>query len=307
MPADPGSSSAKPPSRPEPAKPPAPPSRQAPSTRQQRREAQRRAADPRLAKARTAATRPAWQSPMVLLTAGAVVIGIVVVLLAVLPNLSKGSPANVVPPLQVTPVGLIDPTNSRALGSASAPVKVEVWSDFQCPACKYFDDNAESAFIDKYVKTGKASFLYRDYAFIDKGADGGESHQAAAAARCAGDQGKFWPYHDFLFENQGGENKGTFSAVFLGAIADKVGLDRPKYDACMANGASDKVALVKAETKAGSDLKVNQTPTLSVNGVLQALPNSTAPGGAVSAAQLGAAVDAAMGSATPAPMPSSAP
>ena len=166
-------------------------------------------------------------------------------------------------------------------------MKVEVWSDFQCPACKYFATQPRARSSTSTSRRARRSFLYRDYAFIDKGADGGESHQAAAAARCAGDQGKFWPYHDYLFENQGGENKGTFSAAFLGAIADKVGLDRPKYDACMANGASDKVALVKAETKAGSDLKVNQTPTVSVNGVLQSLPNSTAPGGSVSAAQLG--------------------
>ena len=55
------------------------------------------------------------------------------------------------------------------------------------------------------------NLIYRDRAFLDGDDPNGESHQSAAAARCAGDQGKFWQYHDYLFENQDDENKGAFN------------------------------------------------------------------------------------------------
>ena len=293
----------------QPAKPPASqPGRRAPLTRQERREQERRSgANPALSRAMTATVaKPAWQSPMVLMSLAAVVIGIIVIVFFATRPASGGStPAGsagaLKTPLQMTPAALIDPANSRAVGSPSAPVTVEVWSDFQCPACAYFVDLSEHAFVEQYVKTGKARLIYRDFAFIDGGKDDGESHQSAAAARCAGDQGKFWQYHDYLFGNQDGENEGHFTSAFLAAIADAIGLDRAKFDACMANGAADQVAKVKAETTAGGTQRINQTPTVAINGTLLTLPGQSAPGGAASVAQLGAAVDAAMGTATPAP------
>jgi protein-disulfide isomerase len=142
--------------------------------------------------------------------------------------------------------------------------------------------------------------IYRDFAFIDKGAADGESQQSAAAARCAGD--KFWPFHDYLFENQNpkGENLGTFSPAFLASVADAVGADRTKYDACMANGAADMVAAVKAETAQGTSAGINQTPTIALNGKLQ-------KGGALPMTTLGPAIDALIAAASPAPAASASP
>jgi protein-disulfide isomerase len=62
--------------------------------------------------------------------------------------------------------------------------------------------------INDYVKTGKMLFVYRDFPFL-----GTESFKSAEAARCAGDQGKFWEYHDYLYSHQNGENEGAFSDV----------------------------------------------------------------------------------------------
>jgi protein-disulfide isomerase len=248
---------------------------------------------------------------MALITAGAVVVGLVVVILA--SGVLSPKPAVVgklLAPLQPTPVSLIDPANPRALGKASAPVTMEVWSDFQCPACDDFALNVEPTLITQYVATGKVHLIYRDFAFIDQGAANGESHQAAAAARCAGD--KFWPFHDYLFENQSttGENKGTFSAEFLSSVADAVGADRTAYDACMANGAADMVAAVDAETAQGQADGINQTPTISLDGKLQ-------QGGSLPMSTLGPAIDALIAAASPAapsapassasPAPSTAP
>jgi len=285
------SAGARPPKTPTPARPPA--------TRQERRAATRR--DQRLASARTvAAGRPAWQSPMALITAAAVVVGLVVVILASGVLSPKATVGNLVKPLRPAPAALVDPANPRALGQANAPVTAEVWSDFQCPACDTFATTIEPDLIAQYVATGKVQLIYRDFAFIDKGAANGESQQSAAAARCAGS--KFWAFHDYLFENQNktGENKGTFSAAFLASVADAVGADRTAYDACMANGAADTVAAVKAETATGTAAGVNQTPTIALNGKLM-------QGGAQSMTTLGPAIDALIAASSASPAASAAP
>ena len=269
------------------------PPQRPPATRQERREAARR--DQRLAAARTAsAPKPAWQSPMALLTAGAVIVGLIVVILASGVLSPKATVGTLIKPLRPAPASLVDPTNPRALGVATAPVTLDVWSDFQCPACDTFATTIEPDLIDTYVATGKVRIVYRDFAFIDNGAAGGESHQAAAAARCVGD--KFWAFHDYLFENQNpkGENLGTFSAAFLASVADAVGANRTAYDACMANGATDAVAAVDAETAQGQADGINQTPTLSLNGKLL-------QGGALPMSTLGPEIDALLASASPLP------
>jgi len=278
-----------------PPKTPAP--RRPPATRQERREAARR--DQRLASARTVAVKkPAWQSPIALITAGAVVVGLVVVVLVSGVLSPKATVGSLISPLRPTPTSLVDPTNPRALGQANAPVKVEIWSDFQCPACDTFATTIEPDLIDQYVATGKAYVVYRDRVVIDQAATDVESHQAAAAARCAGD--KFWPFHDYLFENQKGENAGTFSSAFLASVADAVGADRSAYDACMANGAADRVAAVNAETAEGAAAGVNQTPTIALNGKLLS-------GGAQPMTTLGPAIDALIAAASGSPAPSASP
>ena len=110
---------------------------------------------------------------------------------------------------------------------------VEVWSDFQCPACGSSPRQVEPDLIDEYVRSGDVRVVYRDVAFLDGGDPNGESQQSAAAARCAGDQGKFWQYHDYLFENQDGENEGAFNREILDQIATAVGLDMDAFGCCM--------------------------------------------------------------------------
>jgi protein-disulfide isomerase len=88
-----------------------------------------------------------------------------------------------------------------------APVVLVEFSDFQCPYCKKFTDEIEPAIMRDFVSTGKVLFKYVPYSFLDDNSPGRESKNAAEAAYCAGDQGKFWEYHDMLFTNQGGENQ----------------------------------------------------------------------------------------------------
>lgn len=97
----------------------------------------------------------------------------------------------------------VEPGDLPAQGNANAPVTIVEFADFQCPFCERFYTQTEKQIIDTYVKTGKAKFIFRNYAFL-----GPDSTTAAEAAYCANEQGKFWQFHNFMYEHQGQENSG---------------------------------------------------------------------------------------------------
>ena len=145
------------------------------------------------------------------------------------------------------------------LGDPAAPVLVEIWADYQCPYCAIMTHAMEGALLRDYVDTGRIRLAFRDFAFL-----GQESLEAAAAARCAGQQGAYWRYHDLLFASQQGENQGAFAAPNLISIAGFAGLDRQAFAACM-NDSAVRTA-VTAETEAGRALGVASTPSVNVVG-----------------------------------------
>lgn len=199
------------------------------------------------------------RSLIVPLTVGALLVG--VALIAAIAFLRNDVPSTdgINEPLARTAYSLAD---GRAIGPASAPVTVEVWSDYQCPFCQRFATTWEPALADKYAAEGKVRIEYRDFAFI-----GDESVQASIAGRCAEQQGKYWPYHDYLFANQNGENKGWFSSSRLQAIAQAIGLDIAAFNTCRADAGQRQAVL--AETAQGRAVGVTATPTLVIDGQLR--------------------------------------
>ena len=122
--------------------------------------------------------------------------------------------------------------DDNAMGDPNAPIKIEEFSDFQCPYCARFHDETEWQIANSYVADGTVYFIYRSYGnFI-----GPESKAAAEAAYCAGDQGKFWEYHDILFANQTGENVGAFTDKRLRAFAEALSLDMDAFNSCYNGG-----------------------------------------------------------------------
>lgn len=115
----------------------------------------------------------------------------------------------------------LDPVSSSdfVLGNPNASITLVLYVDFQCPFCGKFFAETEQTALANYVKDGKVKLVSRDFAFL-----GDESLKAAEAARCAGDQGKFWEYHDYLFTHQKGENQGNFSNLNLKTFAKELGL-----------------------------------------------------------------------------------
>lgn len=158
----------------------------------------------------------------------------------------------------------IDLGTNPIQGSESARVSVIEFGDYQCPYCGQFHANILSKLREDFINTGMVGFAFRDLAFL-----GPESLDAALAARCANDQGKFWPYHDKLYNSQKGENQGAFSIANLKKFAQQLGLNTSKFNACLKERKYDPD--VSADINAAQDYKVNSTPTLFINDKL--IPN----------------------------------
>jgi protein-disulfide isomerase len=194
---------------------------------------------------------------------GALILGALVLL--------AGGPANadvsagLIEPRASTPVALAD---GRAVGRADAPVTLEVWTDFQCPICRQFAETVEPALMTGYVTPGTLRIVHHDAAFQGAKSDAAydESVEAGAGARCAADQGRYWPFHDWTFANQAGENEGAFAATRLSAIAAAAGLDLPAWRACVGSGEAQ--SAVRAETSQAVASGVSATPTMRLNGQL---------------------------------------
>jgi protein-disulfide isomerase len=138
-------------------------------------------------------------------------------------------------------------------GNAQAAVTIVEFADYECPYCKQAADTVKQV-LDTYGD--QVRFAYRDFP-LDMHPN---ARPAAEAAHCAGAQGKFWEYHDQLFASS------DLSATRLDAVADELGLDRKKFDACMNNDTF--VARIDKDLADGSALGIDGTPVFYVNGRL---------------------------------------
>jgi protein-disulfide isomerase len=137
-------------------------------------------------------------------------------------------------------------------GTASAPVTIIEFSDFQCPFCRA----AESTLKQVRQKYGdQVRLVYMDFPL------GFHPHamDAARAARCAADQDKFWQFHDALFLDQK-----KLDPDNLRQTAAKIGLDRDKFNACFTSAQHD--AGIRKDMAEGKSLGVTGTPTFFING-----------------------------------------
>jgi protein-disulfide isomerase len=153
-----------------------------------------------------------------------------------------------------------------ALGDPNAPVKIEVWEDFQCPACQTYTREIEPLVIQEYIPTGQVYYIFRQFPFLDDNAATKESDQAANASMCAAEQERFWDYHNILFANWNGENLGAFSNRRLVAFAESLELDMPKFNACFKENRYK--AEIAKDLSDGRQAGVQGTPSIFLNGEL---------------------------------------
>ena len=95
---------------------------------------------------------------------------------------------------------------------------------------------------------------------------GPESQASAEAAYCAGNQGRFWDYHDLLFENQAGENQGAFSRKNLLKFAETIQLDLNQFSDCLNNGKYTEQ--VNQDQMDAQSSGIQGTPSFLINGTL---------------------------------------
>ncbi|HSL97876.1 MAG TPA: thioredoxin domain-containing protein [Candidatus Deferrimicrobiaceae bacterium] len=227
-----------------------------PSRRERRAAARLEPRGPR-ARARRPQDRPVWQSPLAIITVVAVLVGVVVILF----GLPRDEPPGelVIPAMPYT----ADLTDGEAVGPADAPVVMEIYSDFQCPACKVFVTNQLAGFVNEFAKPGTLRIEARDIVIIDRGGSE-ESLRLAVGAACAAEQDRYWQFHDIVFANQGRENRGDHDAAFIARVADAAGVDRAAWDACIAR--EDVAAAIRSQTSTALSSGIGSTPTLVLNG-----------------------------------------
>lgn len=145
-------------------------------------------------------------------------------------------------------------------GNDNAKVTIVEFADFRCPFCEKFFSETEPQLMKDYVDTGKAKFVFRNYAFL-----GPSSVVAANAVACANEQGKFWDMYEYLYKNQPPESDTSMYVTDkLTEIAGTIGLDAAKFSTCLDSKKYDKD--VSKDLSDGQAVGVSGTPTFYVNG-----------------------------------------
>lgn len=141
-------------------------------------------------------------------------------------------------------------------GSNDAPVTIIEFSDFECPFCERFYTQTLPLIDSDYIQTGKVKFVYRDFPLSFHR----NATKAAEAADCANEQGKFWEYHDKIYENQN-----DIGIASLKQYAVDLGLDAQAFNTCLDSGKMTQE--VQKDAQDGRAYGVQGTPTFFINGI----------------------------------------
>lgn len=151
------------------------------------------------------------------------------------------------------------------VGQADAPVEIEVYEDFQCPACAAFEQQIGPTVTD-LVDAGDARVTYYPIAFLDRASTDRYSTRALNSTACVIDTApqSFPAFHDALFANQPAEGGPGLSNDQLISLAVDAGADREQITSCVDNLTFEN--WTRQVTDAVSRAGINQTPTVLVNG-----------------------------------------
>ena len=168
--------------------------------------------------------------------------------------------APVVLPSTGIPIGLDSvPPAAYQMGSDTAPVVVDEWSDFECPFCARLSVLTLPDVKQRLVASGLVRWRFNDFPL--------PGHRNAATAHlagaCAAEQNQFWPMHDLIYGNQGVWLRGNMRRHFAD-YAQQIGLDTDVYEACM-DGQAPLTRIVQSVQR-GQARGVGSTPTLFING-----------------------------------------
>jgi protein-disulfide isomerase len=152
---------------------------------------------------------------------------------------------------------------SRILGDSTAPLWVVIVSDFQCPYCKIWHDETFPAIKREFVDKGRIRLAYLNLPL--------PQHQhaevTAELALCAGAQGRFWEFHDAVFDTQDQWSGLPAGTTFFESVAATAKLDQTKLRSCMESHAMR--PLVQADFQRAKEAKVRSTPSFFVGNAMR--------------------------------------
>jgi protein-disulfide isomerase len=185
------------------------------------------------------------------------------------------------PPQAAAPAAEADAQAFNELGRAGAPVTIIEFSDFECPYCARYALQTFPELRRNYVDTGKVRYAARDLPL--------SFHRyaipAAVAARCAGEQGRFWEYRHALFKEQSRLGSAPYTE-----IAQALGLDLTRFMSCRTDGRA--AAAVRADARLAQSQGITSTPTFVVGHVVDGQFQAETFSGARSYAEFATRVDA---------------
>jgi protein-disulfide isomerase len=154
--------------------------------------------------------------------------------------------------------GLSVTTDDRILGNSDAPITIVEYASLTCPHCAHFANDVLPELKKKWIDTGKARLVLRDYPLDEP------ALRAAMIARCAPPD-RFYAYVDTLFAAQ---EKWVMARDYREALARLVklgGMSKDEFDNCLKDTALEN-KIVEGRLAASKELDVNSTPTFFING-----------------------------------------
>jgi protein-disulfide isomerase len=147
-------------------------------------------------------------------------------------------------------------------GPPAAPIKIDVFSDFQCPYCRQEFETVNKTFLGQHASEIKLSFHHTPLPIHDW------AHRAAELSECAYDQDQklFWAAHDFLFETQPSLTAANIDGKVRAELSKSAGFQPSQFDACLARGTRDGWVAIEQDLKLAAALGVASTPTMFING-----------------------------------------
>lgn len=161
--------------------------------------------------------------------------------------------------------------NVPVLASNGGPANVTMveFGDYQCQYCARFHNETRDQIMNNFVGTGELGFVFKDFVINDLPADRA-STLAAEASYCAADQGKYWQYHDALYDNSRGENTGWVTENSLKQFATGIGIQNlTEFSGCLQNHTHRD--LVDANTQLANAIGLRSTPSFVI------ISNETVP------------------------------
>jgi len=219
-----------------------------------------------------AAVKPSSVQKPTVSIAAAIITGAAMIALALIIVLHSSStaPAAATAPAaqaaQTAPQPTMTPDSSKVntagepyIGSATAPVTMAYWFDYQCPFCREDEETVLPEIITNYVDTGKVKIVFKDYAFLGPDSDTlGEYARAVWAV----DPAKFYTWHKAIFDNQGTENTGWATQSKITSITTSVlgASETAKVSQLVATDGSTYLQEMNADKTEGTAFGIQGTP-----------------------------------------------